>query len=785
MLERTTSFWELFRQKHKNQLEISKQIDAVREVVANEWPELSREIPGTVDDLEKKRKILETLYDEEAPEWYEFRRRVFAHFLSYGNKKNYWHIDITSYVFEIHLPASLHSPHMMAGLCVIDCLDHAFLAALEIKDNFIEPEKLLGLIFFSLLRHTCALDLKALRYFLEHGVDCIRYHDRSFWLTVEENNEDERKNSYRITHRYRLHDNTLSLIYAWTDRGYGIPGQYSGKKPHTKTMPILHYIKLGITFPRISGSTVTLNRLRDWIKYAHSLNSIPRYILEWASGNICSYPLNVSGMKRLFGIKSDSSSSLALVQSSDSCKEAPCESHDEQTYTWQDVSRIVKNNSPDMHIASRGKVTKFLDSRIKMEQEISGISLVVTVLSWFKSLLLREGKKVKTAHNLMKVIVNRKTSNFMSESIHKMDELDFLEFYETILSGCSGATRKRYSNTIKTYHDYLVREWGACEISYDDIDGFTRRDMPSTPVLITPVEYDCLKKRYCDEIASAKTDLSKRRAWSRLIIVILATRSGLRAYEIRNLRLFDITLYGNRVLHVRPHGKSLKSSNARRKLPLTLLSAEEQGYLDQWLAIRHNETGGQTNQWLISHHDKPGAISYSYGFHEVNQALKTITGSPNASLHWCRHAMANWTLIAVEDPHGSLRETLPGFQSPSFDEERVNVIRALFLGVQPLTGAWLYEFAEVLANRMGHASPSVTFRHYIHVMDLILGAATSCHSPKLTNSMIENLLSIRKTRRTQRFPLKKYPDGISARDLVEQVLPQLQKKLAPAFPSIN
>jgi hypothetical protein len=227
----------------------------------------------------------------------------------------------------------------------------------------------------------------------------------------------------------------------------------------------------------------------------------------------------------------------------------------------------------------------------------------------------------------------------------------------------------------------------------------------------------------------------------------------------------DIQLGPYPVLFVRAsRQKTVKSSHATRQLPLTaLLTPAELQELLQWLDYRRTEQGlydFQTDDSFVFCHDHHGLslIQESVLFPIIQTVLRTVTGDKTVRYHHLRHSFANQVLLRL---HANGAEW--AYSQPPAIESSVD---ALFgLNQRQPSRKQLYQVATLL----GHASPEMTLRSYIHCCDYLLRHhLNQAYDSTLSVDTITTLSGIGREalyKKRQRH----YPDG-SVLDIAKQQL---------------
>jgi integrase len=197
---------------------------------------------------------------------------------------------------------------------------------------------------------------------------------------------------------------------------------------------------------------------------------------------------------------------------------------------------------------------------------------------------------------------------------------------------------------------------------------------------------------------------------------MLGFYAGLRAGEFASLRMSNLIYDGGYVLCVR---KS-KTKNGVRNIPLYLLMPDK--YLRELVEYWKKEMNTRkprdyffTNNGKMLNSKKMATLVAGFFLDSLGISMRN---------HYLRHSFASWFLIRwfaatygknFFDPACSfLKEDL-------FDEEYLKRIRHLLYGFRILQRGqenFSHIFA-ALARLVGHGSPRITIKNYIHVIDFL------------------------------------------------------------------
>lgn len=196
------------------------------------------------------------------------------------------------------------------------------------------------------------------------------------------------------------------------------------------------------------------------------------------------------------------------------------------------------------------------------------------------------------------------------------------------------------------------------------------------------------------------------------VIVELAFGAGLRRSEVDGLLASDIEFGGTPVLKVRPHRhRSLKTSNAKRNIPLYLVEAHFEGHIS-----RLRQLADLAGEGLLFKQFgyEPLAIGNTL-FNHITRALQEFTGEPKVKFHSLRHAFCSRMLLGLLYKQNNLASLESVFPVLSDLKSMLPVLGAV-LGDSGTSDR--FELAAV-RTMMGHLQETTTLLHYFHFMDLL------------------------------------------------------------------
>lgn len=214
------------------------------------------------------------------------------------------------------------------------------------------------------------------------------------------------------------------------------------------------------------------------------------------------------------------------------------------------------------------------------------------------------------------------------------------------------------------------------------------------------------------------------------LLLTLCFRLALRPGEAYGLRLRDVQ---TDAVYVLPYGHhQLKSSNARRRIPLDLLMpGDERERLQRFVRMRLDR-GASPDDLLLSQ-PASGPAHRQRLDRWVHRVMRDVTLDPSVRLYHARHSLSTWSDLALRaaDHPEVLRffEDLP--QTSAFLGQGNQLAASLFGSTQAALGRTSF----ALARLVGHVGPAVTHMHYIHGDDLVRAAVVEREAGRLDKTI--------------------------------------------------
>lgn len=301
---------------------------------------------------------------------------------------------------------------------------------------------------------------------------------------------------------------------------------------------------------------------------------------------------------------------------------------------------------------------------------------------------------------------------------------------------------------LREFHEYLVRKHGLARLeNVGEVLGDEARLRPVDANLISFDEYSAARD-WLDGRAYEDWDLDNIRVAK--LVLTMGFRLGLRRMEIFGLRLEDIHLEGPMTCVVRPHpGRRLKTENSKRLIPISpFLDSGECEELRSWISRRQKEVAeAPTNariEYLFALQQREQQMANpDMVTDRVCAAMRTVTGGKYLFMHHLRHSFGTWTYLRLRAPdYPSIAgwfEHLPKTQAALRGGAQLR--RALL----SVTGSPTRVYAYAVARLLGHSSPAVSLRSYIHTTDLVLAGITQRDAEAIPKAVLIDASGLRPT----------------------------------------
>ncbi len=291
------------------------------------------------------------------------------------------------------------------------------------------------------------------------------------------------------------------------------------------------------------------------------------------------------------------------------------------------------------------------------------------------------------------------------------DEL--LEIYQDLIDRSKTPKSKAFkAGRVKEFHNYLRRCGYDEPLNLSELEGVSSQGASVDANYINETAYQMALEAFNQIDAS-----NPRLVTSRRLITMLGYRCGLRRTEAWKLRMCDIQISQYPVLLVRAsRHKTVKSSHATRQILLkSLLPQAELNELLKWLEYRRLEQaldGFETDNSFVFCHEHNGLslIQEAVIFQIIQTVLRAVTGDETVRYHHLRHSCGNNLMLRLQ---GIDWPELALYQPAILEAEA----EAVF-GLNSRTPSRKHLFQ--ISVLLGHASPDITLKNYLHLCDYLL-----------------------------------------------------------------
>ena len=346
----------------------------------------------------------------------------------------------------------------------------------------------------------------------------------------------------------------------------------------------------------------------------------------------------------------------------------------------------------------------------------------------------RKGSKIaaSSVHSYVTTIARPLHIHVADNDIREFSEAEFYELYRDVIEQKNSEENKQTTALrLVDFHEFLVTYWDVEPVDLSEFyRGHYKSELGVDANLICPSMYQGIV-----QTLGGLTSDQPREQLMLVLMTILGQKCGLRRAEVITLLRSDIIGNYDPVLFVRHNPYAYKKSdNAIRQFPLkAFLTHHELSLLKSWLHTRDTEDGSMTisqrsekKRLLFCRPGEPNApVDEGMAFKAIHQSMRQVTEDPNVHFHILRHSFASWFLFRLEasaDPLWRPRAVLAlNARENSQCRSRAERDR---LGLDPrISRKSLFQ----LAQTCGHSSPEMSLRHYVHLLDLLLGL--NCWKP--------------------------------------------------------
>jgi len=731
-------------------------------------PEIYQGKPNTCLTKVESEAFCEQLRLNVAGYIYKQRRNFFILGLERGEEVLGWDVYIPAPITTVSREPPLFTRDTMTSLHKLRDIEHDFLKSL---DNPIPKNSsiMLGYLVFSAAVYGGFLNSKWLIVWIRNPVKGLVYEKPIAWVDLYRDmigkGQQETDQTKMIHRRWFLDPLTLLLVSKLRDQITF--DSYKRSDPRVHLQSLMDHLNI--------PEGVRPKTLARFLALAHTKTALysKTYLADYGAGVIksASLPKEVWARVRTgkpLPIKASIPSSEPTYFPMDKKNKKAISVTGRMTYPFRKKlyeaifpKESRQKNKRISSAQSKNNILKFLDI---YGNDLSPVGWLLA--EWAVNLLtykrgIRKGSKIaaSSVHSYITTITKPLHIHVSNDNITEYSETEFYEVYRDVIEQKSSESNKQVTaKRLAEFHDFLVKCWDAPSIDLSEFHrGSYKSDIGVNANLICPAMYK--------GIIAALGGLElhqKRESLMLVLITMLGQKCGLRRGEVLTLLCSDIRGKYNPVLFVRHNPYAYKKSdNAIRKISLkTFLTHKEIQLLKYWVKQRDFEDGienfslGQTDYYDDSYNIdnkrllfcEPGEptipVDEAAAFKTIHKAMRQVTLDPNVHFHTLRHSFASWFLFRLESPSddSSRPKSVLALRALENSKRRSVVERSRLLGDPGVSRKSLYQ----LAQTCGHASPEMSLRHYVHLLDLLLGCFCwkPTVQPKLTLNAVKHLTGI-------------------------------------------
>ncbi len=398
----------------------------------------------------------------------------------------------------------------------------------------------------------------------------------------------------------------------------------------------------------------------------------------------------------------------------------------------------VVNNSHD-----KNQCFLLLDSLIKKYINSSGHLFNISILAeWIKSIILIENEWKKQKKELLikiKGVVQLIYGALADKMINEITNDEIVGLYQRILDSIDEPlTRKLIARHCWEFNQFLVHKLGVKRITKETslFSGYLFKNVDSN--IMTFREIKLVQKKLLlesdVELSSIVNDISN-----------IGFFCGPRTSELRDLLVDDLEL-SNQHIFIREHeGRSLKTHNAKRKLPLTAMMSYENidSINNRKIKILENSNHDCTIAYLFgSPHENytksPNRKKISTLLHKV---LRDVSGDDSVRYYTLRHSALSWLMLCLQWP-SELPSTWLELdnETQKFLKSGNKILRSLQgLAEIPNIHPQFRQSIIYLYRNQGHGSAQTSYEHYMHFFDILWLANLKSFYGEISDKCISSL----------------------------------------------
>ncbi|QOR37422.1 tyrosine-type recombinase/integrase [Billgrantia diversa] len=644
--------------------------------------------------------------------------------LSRGQRELGWDVVVPAPLRLVRPSASSFTPTSFAGLSLYrDWCRHtdkalqqsAFRTLLQQGNGGkghrrLEPEMISwGLFLYLVITRDGLLGSKHLNS-LPLATATLAMHATKAWLVLHEAVPDDMPGKVPPRSRWLLGVPTLTVLMRHVAR-FGAPAEsasgYQAAKAYTQ--------KAWRHFCRAVGAEeMLLSACQSYAATAFRLH-VPEYLVNSSLGKHMGTALTETRWQQLLGggYVTHAVPGGGAIPDEESTRDtglAPvaqitAEQHgrDQPLYQARALLKSLHNafyKRRDQKRLSFGAISGELQNAIADAQRMA--SIAECLCRWLLFLHQKQKRKQSTLYKYLGVTMPLLQA--MGNTPVDQERLAMLvEAYQYVVEQARTEKNRHYRwAVLRSFHAFLVADLGLANVTMEFSGAGASVAHHADANCLSEEEY-CLVARH---LISQSDSLGEIRHWA----FVLGFRAGLRIGEALSIQLDDILLHPRLketevILLIRNSVYvGIKSQDSRRQLPLhLLLTNSELEAFKAFVANRHAVARHGRIMLLGEGGDAVAPLRDDRVQAEIHDAMRRLTGDPSLRFHHLRHSLANYLLLSFHSV--AVPWAVPAHHAALWKEVAEGPSRS-----------GLYFIAQV----MGHASPDVTLRSYLHFTCLLL-----------------------------------------------------------------
>ena len=657
----------------------------------------------------------------------EIRNKV--NFLSLGllrgQRELGWDVVVPAPLRLVRPPASTFTPSSFAGLSLYrDWCRHvdrairqpAFQALLKHGNGRqghrrLEPEMISwGMFLYWVITRDGLLGGKHLNA-LPLATETLTVHEASAWLLLHDAVPDDMPGKVPPRHRWLLGVPALAVLMRHIEH-FGYPAEKGRGYQQTKTFTQ----KAWRHFCRAAGAdTMSLSACQEYAATAFRLH-VPEYLVNSSLGKHMGTSLAEARWQQLLG---GGYVEHVVPEAEPEKGEAPMvetglspmsveHKRDQPLYEGR---ALLKSLHDTFYKRRDQKRLSFEGASQELKRAVAAAQRMAPIVEclcrWLLFLHLKKKRKQSTLYKYLGV--SMPLLQALGDTPVDQDRLAMLvEAYQYVVEQARTEKNRGYRWTVlRSFHSFLVADLGLANVTMEFVGGGA--------TVTHHADANCLSEQEFLLVAGHLAIQSGAMGQIRYWVFVLGFRAGLRIGEALSIQLDDVLLCDQMedtdvILLIRNNVYvGTKSHDSRRQLPLHyLLTDNELGAFKNFVANRKEVARHGRVMLFGEGGDSVAPLRDDRVQVEIHDAMRLIIGDPSLRFHHLRHSLANYLLLSF---HGvEVPWTIPTHHAALWQEVTDGPSRS-----------GLYFIAQV----MGHASPDVTLRSYLHFTCLL--ADHYCH----------------------------------------------------------